>query len=129
MRKLLAVTALVGSSLRAPDIYAGDAAAAEALFREGRALMDAGNYAAACPELEESYSQDPGTGTLLALGICQEHAGHTASAWATYAEVATRAKADGRADREQAAREHMAALDPKLSHLTIEVDASSSGVQ
>jgi len=107
---------------------AGDAATAEALFREGRTLMDAGNYAAACPKLEESYAQDPATGTLLALGICQERVGQTASAWATYSEAAARAKRDGRSDRERAARDHMVALEPKLSHLTIKVDPSASAV-
>jgi hypothetical protein len=111
----------------APSVHAGDVATAEALFREGRALMDAGNFQAACPKLAESYAQDPGTGTLLALAICQESAGQTATAWATFAMVVPRAKTDGRADREEAARTHMAALEPKLSHLTIVVDAANAG--
>jgi len=121
-RQFLAATLACAALIRAPNVVAGDAATAEVLFRDGRALMNTGNYAAACPKLEESFAQDPATGTLLALGICQEHLGKTASAWATYAEVASRAKRDGRADREQAAREHMAALEPKLSRLTIVVD-------
>src|SRR5450432_2572833 len=125
IRRLVFATAFLSLALGPALAHAGDAATAEALFREGRSLMEAGNYAAACPKLQESYAQDPATGTLLALGICQERAGRTASAWATYAEAATRAKRDGRADREQAAREHMAALEPKLSHLTINVDPAA----
>ena len=121
---LLTLAFALGSSLA----HAGDAATAEALFREGRTLMDAGNYTAACPKLAESYAQDPATGTLLALGMCQERAGQTASAWATYSEAAGRAKRDGRADRERAARDHMAALEPKLSHLTIDVDPSAAAL-
>lgn len=130
-RKVLCATAVffsLGSSLAAPLAHAGDAATAEALFRDGRALMEAGNYKAACPKLEESYAQDPATGTLLALGICQERAGLTASAWATFSDTAARAKRDGRADREKAAREHMAALEPKLARLTIQVDPSVTSV-
>jgi len=127
IRKIVCATSLIFCA-HSGLAYAGDAATAEALFREGRTLMDAGNYAAACPKLEESYAQDPATGTLLALGICQERAGQTASAWATYSEAAGRAKRDGRADREKAAREHMAALEPKLSHLTISVDPSAASV-
>jgi hypothetical protein len=131
IRKVLCATVLLYSLSGAmgPSLaHAGDAATAEALFREGRTLMDAGNYAAACPKLEESYAQDPATGTLLALGMCQERAGLTASAWATYSEAAGRAKRDGRADRERAAREHMAALEPKLAHLTIQVDPAASAL-
>jgi hypothetical protein len=126
IRNFLCATALVSLSLGSTVAHAGDAATAEALFREGRTLMEAGNYAAACPKLEESYSQDPATGTLLALGICEERAGRTASAWATYGEAAARAKHDGRSDREQAARDHMTQLEPKLSHLTIQVDKSAA---
>ena len=130
-RKVLCATTLcfwLGSALDASLAHAGDAATAEALFRDGRALMEAGNYKAACPKLEESYAQDPATGTLLALGICQERAGLNASAWATFSDTAARAKRDGRADREKAAREHMAALEPKLAHLTIQVDPSLTSV-
>src|SRR6185312_17027855 len=85
--------------------------------------MEQGDYASACPRLSESYTQDPSTGTLLALAYCQEHLGQTASAWASYAEVVSRAKREGNADREQAAREHATALEPKLSRLTIAVGA------
>ncbi len=106
--------------------YAGDPAVAEALFREGRSLMNAGKFAAACPKLAESHKQDPATGTLLALAMCQEKLGKTASAWANFSEVATRARRDGRADREQAARERMQALEPRLSHVTINVDESTA---
>jgi hypothetical protein len=100
---------------------AGDAAVAEALYRDGLALMDAGSYAAACPKLAESDAQDPATGTVLALAVCLEELGHTASAWATYAEAASRAKRAGQSDREDAAREHAAALEARLSRLTIEI--------
>lgn len=131
IRKVLCATALsilLSSSLGVSLAHAGDAATAEALFRDGRTLMEAGNYKAACPKLEESYAQDPATGTLLALGICQERAGLTASAWATFSDTAARAKRDGRADRERAAREHMTALEPKLARLTIQVDPSLASV-
>lgn len=124
----LSAALLLAACALSPVAHAGDAVTAEALFREGRTLMDAGNFAAACPKLAESYAQDAATGTLLALALCQEQAGQTATAWASYAEVISRAKQDGRADREQAARDHMAALEPKLSHLTITVDAATAAV-
>jgi hypothetical protein len=128
LRQTLSAAILLSVISTSQVALAGDAALAESLFREGRAQMDAGNFAAACPKLAESYAQDAATGTLLALAMCQEQAGQTASAWASYAEVVARAKQDGRADREQAAREHLTALDPKLSRLTIEVDASAASV-
>ncbi len=127
MHRLFKTTLLLASFvLWAPVARAGDVAAAEALFREGRALMEEGKYAAACPKLAESYEQDPGTGTLLALAMCRERAGQLASAWASYGQVASHSKRDGRADREQAARERMQALEPRLSRLTITVDPETA---
>jgi hypothetical protein len=126
IRHLVPVALFVSALALPGPARAGDVVTAEALFREGRALMEAGNYTAACPKLKESHVQDPATGTLLALAVCQEHEGRTASAWATYAEAASRAKQDGREDREQAARERMAALEPKLSRLTITVSAETA---
>lgn len=107
---------------------AADPVLAESLFRQGRDLMDKGDYAAACPRLSESFAQEPATGTLLALALCHEQSGKTASAWAAFAGVVARAKSEGRADREEAAREHLRALDPKLSRLTIEVDPATASL-
>lgn len=128
MRKTLPLATLLFTLATSAPAFAGDTALAESLFREGRALMDKGDYAAACPKLSESYAQDAATGTLLALALCQEKAGLTASAWANFAAVIPRAKRDGRPEREQAAREHMDALEPKLSRLTIEVDAQTAAL-
>jgi hypothetical protein len=121
----IALVACLGASGIA---QARDVALAETLFRDGRALMDKGDYGAACPKLEESFNQDPATGTLMALAMCQEKAGRTATAWGTFMEVAVRAKRDGRTDREEAARERVQALEPKLSRMTIEVDAYGASV-
>jgi hypothetical protein len=106
-------------------------AAAEALFQEGRALLIAGKPDEACPKLEESQRQDPATGTLLAVALCHEQQGKLASAWAEFADAEARSRRDGRPDRERTAREHGAALRPRLSTLTLEVPkevADNSGL-
>jgi hypothetical protein len=103
-----------------------DPATAEALFREGRKLMEEGNYAAACPKLEASNKEDPGVGTQLNLATCWEKAGKTASAWAMYMQVANASNSSGRNDRAQLAQSRAAALLPTLSKLTITAPAGSS---
>lgn len=128
MRRALFALALAAALPFCREARAGDAVLAESLFRQGRGLMDKGDYAAACPRLSESYTQDPSTGTLLALAFCQEKLGQTASAWASYAEVVTRSKREGHVDRENAARERADALEPKLSRLTIDVAPEAAAV-
>jgi serine/threonine-protein kinase len=98
-----------------------DASTAEALFTEAKQKMAAGDYASACPKLADSYRIDPGGGTLAALALCHEKIGKTATAWAEFIDVASGAKEQGRADREAFARQHIAALEPALSRLTIHV--------
>jgi hypothetical protein len=96
-------------------------AAAEELFTQGRALLDAGHYAEACVKLAESQRLDPSAGTLLNLGECFEKNGQTASAWATFKD-AERASVDRhRPDWEKTAQRRAAALEPRLSRVTVVV--------
>jgi tetratricopeptide (TPR) repeat protein len=122
-RRLVALGVFLFAIIGSASAFAGDAGLAEALFQQGRRLMDQRDYRPALSKLAESYAQDPATGSLLALAICQEQLGLSASAWANYSEVVSRAKREGREDRVQAARERMQALESVLSRLTIEVDA------
>src|SRR5882757_7808503 len=49
-----------------------DAVRAEALFDEGRRLMTAGDFTAACPKFASSQALDPAIGTALNLANCYE---------------------------------------------------------
>lgn len=60
------------------------AAKADALFKEGRALMKNGDYRAACPLLAESQRLDPAAGTLINLGDCTDQLGRVADALEAY---------------------------------------------
>jgi hypothetical protein len=117
--------ALVVEAPSEASAQSADTVTAEALFQEGRSLLDAGNYREACVKLAESHRLDPATGTLLALAVCHEQEGKLASAWAEFTEALGRAKEQGRADREQVARERAEALRPRLSTLHIEVSSEA----
>ena len=98
-----------------------DLVLAESLFREGRALMASKQYPEACPKLEESYSADPGVGTLILLAGCHEAVGRTATAWAEFRMAASLSKKDGRANREQLATRRAEALEPNLAYVVVQV--------
>jgi hypothetical protein len=121
MRWLLLGLALSGPFVAAPALAdaSGDKAAAEALFVEGRRLMEAGRFVQACPKFEASQRLDPGVGTMLNLAECYEKSGRTASAWAEFREVISAARAAESKEREALARERAAVLEAKLSRLTI----------
>ncbi|WP_437289339.1 hypothetical protein [Sorangium sp. So ce406] len=124
-RGVIAASALVLSLSLAPralaDPTAEDRAAADVLFREGRALIKQGSYALGCSKLVASQKLDPMAGTLLALADCYELNGETASAWATFndAEAMARKADDPRRSKEAARRAGL--LEPQLSRLVIEV--------
>jgi len=96
-------------------------AIAEGLFREGKKLLDEKKFSEACPKFEESARLEPSSGVELALGICYEGLGKTASAWAAYESAVSLARRDNRKDREKAATAKAAALEPKLAHVTFHV--------
>jgi hypothetical protein len=116
----------------AAQTHSGDAAMAETLFNDAKRKMAAGDFASACPKLAESYRLDAGSGTLTALAVCHEGLGKTASAWTEFIEVVSEARQTGRADREKFAQQHVDAIEPKLSKLTVAVEpavAKLSGLE
>jgi len=102
-----------------------DQAAADALFKQGRDLMAAGQYSAACPKFVESERLDPAPGTLLNLATCYEKNGQIASAWVTFKEAATAAKKADQPERARMARDKAAEIEPNLPTLTIVVPAAA----
>ena len=103
---------------------AQDRAAARDLFNEARKLVKAGDYASACPKLEESQRLDPGVGTLFNLADCYEHTGKTASAWSMFADAAAASRASKEPEREKAARQRAQDIEPKLLRLSILIPPS-----
>jgi hypothetical protein len=107
-----------------------NSAALEALFAEGKRLMNEGKYAEACPKLLASYRLDEKrAGTLLNLADCYEKNGQLASAWARFVEARTLAARNNQVERVAFATEHATALEPRLSRLTISVTESVPGLQ
>jgi hypothetical protein len=117
----------VSARAQAPET---PAARADRLFSEGKAALEARRYGEACPKLAESQQLDPGTGTLLALGLCHEGAGKLASAWRELVEVLDESEKAGRADRAKLARQHIPSIEPQLSKLTVRVsDGGAAGLR
>jgi hypothetical protein len=110
---------------RAAAQSSSEQAAAEALFNQARDLMNAKQYAEACPKFAESQRLDPAPGTLLNLATCYERNGQIASAWVTYKEAATSARKADQAERARLARDKAAELEPKLPTLVIVVPSAS----
>lgn len=121
---LLLVTsvALVAVATAVTPAIAQDAqtqAMGRALFNEGVALFNKGDFEAACPKLEASLKHYPGLGTRGKLAECYEKLGRFASAWQVYREVAQLATRSGDPTREQIASERAKSLEPKLSYVTV----------
>jgi hypothetical protein len=120
---MIALLCATGTARAEPS--ADDKALATMLFQEGRGLMSAGRIPEACQKLQESQRLDPGGGTILNLALCHEQEGRLARSWSEFKEAAAVARADGRRDRELEASSHVAALEPRLSRLTIVVPAGT----
>jgi hypothetical protein len=123
-RAALAVLALSAALGVAPAAQAQtDPAAAEALFREGRALADAGDIAGACAKFRESARLDPAVGTTFNIADCEERLGHLAKAWTLFGEVVHRLPASDK--RHDVAKKRVAALEPRLPKLSVRLAATA----
>jgi hypothetical protein len=114
--------------LAAPSIARADEAGrADVLFREGRTLLDAKKYDEACPKLAESNKLEPGAGTLVALSMCHEGQGKTATAYRELKDAAALGRQKGRNDLANAADKRAAAIEPTLPHLVVRMPEGATG--
>jgi hypothetical protein len=121
---LLLISSGAESAAIAAEPTPPDKALAEALFRDGKRLMEEGKHVReACAKLAESQRIDPKLGTLLNLAACHEKEGRTASAWAEFTEAASLAAKQDQEDRVEFAKGRALDLERRLSRLVIEVSA------
>ena len=113
--------ALVVLAVPARVAHAQETSRAQALFDDGRRLMNEGRFADACPKLAASQKLDPGAGTLMNLATCYEKNGQLASAWATFKEAAAASRSSGHPDWEAAARGRADKIEPELARLVVTV--------
>lgn len=113
----------ISRSARAGDLQ--EQQLAQALFDDGRRLMDKKRYDEACPKLAESQRLDPGGGTLLNLAICHEKQGKLATAKLDYEEALAVATRDGRKDRQVIARDRLAASEATIPRITVLVGSAA----
>jgi len=110
-------------------VHAQTAPAAEALFRDGRNLIQSGDLERGCNKLAASEKLDSSVGTLLNLGDCREKLGQTATAWAAFRKAEAMAKRDGDDKKRQTEAQRRAdRLEKDLSRIVIQVGTSTSGV-
>jgi hypothetical protein len=116
MRRLLAfLLVLAWPAIASAD---DDAARAEALFESGKAALSAGRVEAACSDLAESLRLQKGVGVALWAADCYERQGKLASAWSTFEQAITLARA--RSDnREGIATERARKLQARLYRVAV----------
>jgi tetratricopeptide (TPR) repeat protein len=94
---------------------------ADALFAEGRDLLEKGKYPEACAKLARSEELAPAVGTLLNLAYCYEQLGKLRSAMDAYGEAERLANVAGEPKRAAFARERYAAVEPRAPKLVVRV--------
>ncbi len=94
---------------------------ADALFSEGRDLLEKGRFAEACAKLQRSEELSPAVGTLINLGFCWEQLIRMRSAMESYAEAETLARATKDDKRATFAHERFVAVESKVMKLVLRV--------
>lgn len=116
------VSLLTTGVVQAQDVDPRVAPIAQKLYDDGVALMDAKNFAEACPKLEQVTKLVPnGIGGHEALGDCYVGQKRFASAWGQYVQLEALAKAAGRGQTVMRAHIEAQKLKPKLAMVKITV--------
>ena len=90
--------------------------AAQAVFQQGLAKYESGDFASACPLLQRAIdlSSSPAIGGMLTLADCLEKTDRPASAWGLYGKALAAARAEGQTERADKARKAVERLEPTL---------------
>lgn len=120
---LSALVLAVSVFAAAPARAAGEA---DALFRQGRELLEKSRWAEACSKLQESERLAPAVGTLLNLGYCWEQLGRMRSAMDAYAEAEILAGDANDAKSATFARERFNEVEAKVMKLVVRVEEGDS---
>ena len=121
-RRAIGFAVALGAMVSAPGALAQSTppqAQADALFSEGRELLEKGRYAEACAKLSKSEELAPAVGTLLNLAYCWEQAGRLKSALDAYSQAESLATSAGETKRAIFAKERYAAVEPRTTKLVI----------
>lgn len=92
----------------------------EALFEEGKRLLEEGNASAACPKLEAALRQTPEASAAgrMVLARCFEALGRLGSAWRLY-------RAIDRSESNREAREAAEALAPRIHRVALMISPAT----
>jgi len=129
LRLLLALVSAVALLLCCATASAGRSTIAERLFREGRTQMESGDLSAACESFAASMRAERSVGAYVNLARCHELQSKSATAHREYLEAARFAEGRGERGRAEAARRFAAALEGKISTLTIAVTEVTEGLR
>ncbi|CAN5910743.1 hypothetical protein BH11MYX2_BH11MYX2_07600 [soil metagenome] len=100
---------------------------ADRLFTEGRDALSKNDPKHACELFESAIKLDASaTGTMLNLGLCYEQMGKYASSIKWFRKAQSGASENKLTQYEDAAKQHTAALSPKVSILTIALANAAS---
>jgi hypothetical protein len=122
---LAALSATVCLGAAAPA-HAQSTVEAEKLFRDGKVLMKQGKFADACSAFEASQRIEANIATLTSLADCSEKNGKLATAWGYFLKAESLTRSDAKQTKLNAtARQRAAAIEPRLSYLTINLPDES----
>lgn len=121
---LALVLTLGAGPARASDPDPANLGSATALFQRGKALMDAGKYADACPVLESAQRLVLGIGVTLYLADCYEHTDRLVPAWEQFEKARLLAESNHDA-RVRVARDRAERLWPNIPKIVVVVPPSA----
>jgi hypothetical protein len=105
---------------------------AQALFQDGRDLVDKGQWDAGCTKFDASMLLYPAASTLLNIARCHEHKQKLASAWSAYKRVQVLNRETMGEERRRAIDEmvtaQIAALTPRVPKIKLSLKHDAPGL-